>query len=221
MPKPLYNDDEIEALTGIEAIRRRPDMFLGAPTGAATINILLQESLCISLDNLIIGAASILEIHLHSDGIAVIRDNGPGLPLKTLTCGQTLTEIMFTAIAACRQLKTSAKNSFLCGPGIVCTNALSSRLVVDNSLEGFNWQTQFIKGVAEGPVQNTGPVTSSGLQITLQPDPQFFGECRFCSDEFIKWYSQRDLDLPNDCSIRLHLHDSGVVHTLYPTVRVA
>ncbi|MEP3480817.1 MAG: hypothetical protein ABJZ55_16330 [Fuerstiella sp.] len=204
MPKEPYTGSDIQHLSGFQAIRKRPGMYVGERSGDLNVNILIQEALCISLDNLLAGQASQLAITLAPDGSAIVADDGDGLSLETLNCGQTLTEVMFTAMhAGCRYHKNDPENSHLCGPGMVCVTALSAWLVVDNKRDGFNWQTRFEQGEACGPVQQMSPTTETGLQISFIPDPSIFGDRRLCPDKLRNWFGQLPISLPSGCRISL------------------
>ena len=185
------------------ALRTRPEMYVGPLEDPAAINTLLTESLCIALDNATSGCASDIDIAIHADGSASVRDNGPGLNVDIVHDGLTAIEMLLTQIYACREAKRNKVNEALCGVGIVVTNALSSMLKVETVQHGWLWQQCFSCGKAEGPIQKVEPTSQQWQQITFQPDSEIFGSRHLSPDYFADWFAQQPLEL-GEAVVTLH-----------------
>lgn len=214
MSESKYDGSDIQVFAScVERVQKRPAMYacdLDDATG------LLREAMCVPLDNLLTDHATALDITLHSDGRVVVADNGPGWPLETHR-GRTVTEIIFTQLhAGCRLHKHDLENSKYCSDGIVCTNALSLWLTVDNRRDGFNWHTRFENGVVTGPAVNTGPVDSTGLTIAFHPDPSYFQDGLVSISKFVSWFRELDLSLGSDCRVTVHQPEVGESLVLFP-----
>lgn len=208
MPKEPYTGSDIEHLSGLEAIRRRPAMYASDSTGRPAPNVLLEESLCIALDALLANNATEVNVRLDADGSATVEDNGPGLPLEPLDCGKTLQEYLFTETArGCWFHKSDPEYRELCAGGVVCVTALSKWLVVDNARDGYTWRTRFQESVAVGPVERLSATASSGLRISFLPDPQFFGELKLCADRLQCWWKHMPFQLPENARFTVQAAD--------------
>ncbi|MEP3479183.1 MAG: hypothetical protein ABJZ55_08055 [Fuerstiella sp.] len=212
-----YSADSIEHLEDLDAIRRRPAMYVGDLDAPESIDVLLQESLCVSLDLILADQAAELYIELNDDRSATVRDNGPGLPLEALHNGQTATEIIFGSMApGCRHLKQDSQNSNLCGPGMACVTALSKWLMVNNSRDGAIWQTRFIRGVQVGPAERVSFTDSTGLEIAFRPDPDFFRTNRLDFDRFCDWFNNSSFELSMQSTVTVHCARTQKQATLHP-----
>lgn len=212
-----YSADSIEHLEDLDGIRRRPAMYVGEIDTAESIDVLLQESLCVSLDLLLTDHASELQIELHPDRSATVRDNGPGLPLDTLDCGNTVTEIIFGSMTpGCRHHKHAESNAHLCGPGMACVTALSKWLTVNNQRDGFTWRTRFIRGVQVGPTERLSASDTTGLEISFRPDPEFFSNSRLNIDRFAAWFHDKSFGLPNESRVTIYCAHTDQRATLHP-----
>jgi DNA gyrase/topoisomerase IV subunit B len=189
------NDEDIQVLETMTAVRTRPEMYVGPLDDPAAINTLLTEALCIALDNATSGCASRVDITIHADGSASVRDDGPGLNVDIVHNGLTAIEILLTQIYACREAKRDKINEALCGIGIVVTNALSHTLTVETVQDGWHWQQHYSCGKAKGPIQKTERRSKQWQQITFQPDRQIFGSRRLSPDYFAEWFAQQPLEL--------------------------
>lgn len=216
MNAPKYQASEIATFdTCIEAVQKRPAMYacdLDDPTG------LLREAMCIPLDNLLTSHATELEITVHEDGRVIVSENGPGWPLETLNDGRTVTEIIFTQLhAGCRLHKHDLENSKYCRDGIVCTNALSLWLTVDNKRDGSNWHTRFENGVMTGPAVNTGSADHTGLTFTFHPNPSYFKSRLISVSKFVSWFHELDLSLGSACKVVLNRPQIDYSVSLHPS----
>ena len=132
-----YAADDIESLRGLEAIRRRPGVYVGDPADPATVTKLLAEATCLAFDNAVEGCATDVIVTLNSDGSAEVRDNGPGLDLHKDKYGWSAIDYIFTSLHACRKHKKASRHAdSMCGVGIVATNALSEWLTYRTTQDG-------------------------------------------------------------------------------------
>ena len=193
----------IQAIDAITVIQTRPELYIGPLDSPAAINTLLVETLCIALDNAISGCASEVEITIHADGSASVRDNGPGLNIEIVHDGLTAIEILLTQLYACREAKRNKVNKALCGVGIVVTNALSSKLTVETVHDGWIWQQHYSYGRAKGPIQKVEETSQQWQKITFHPNPAIFGTMRLSPDYFAEWFAQQSLGL-GEAVVTLH-----------------
>jgi len=215
MSEPKYDASDIQTFAScVERVQKRPAMYvcdLDDPTG------LLREAMCVPLDNLLTSYATELDIAVYDDGRIVVSENGPGWPVEPLDDGRTVTELIFTQIhAGCRLHKHDLENSKYCSDGIVCTNALSLWLTVDNKYGGSNWHTRFENGVVTGPPVNTGPVDTTGLTFTFHPNPSYFKSGLVSLSKFVSWFHELDLTLGSDCRVTMGRPQVDYSLTLHP-----
>lgn len=195
MTEDRYTPDDIQILDVITAVRARPEMYIGPLDDPGAINTLLTESLCIALDNATSGCAAKVDIIIHDNGSASVRDDGPGLNVEVVHNGLTAIEILLTQIYACREARRNKVNRALCGVGIVVTNALSHTLKVETVQDGWLWQQQYSRGRAEGPIQKRKLCSQQWQQITFHPDPEIFGSRRLSPSYLAEWFDQQPLEL--------------------------
>lgn len=116
----------IDVLESAEAVRKRPEMYVGPLPDPAVVNRLVQEVLCLSVDEALCGRCTEITVAVDSAGVITIRDNGPGLPMEPNRHGLTQAELLLTAMYACRAAKESeAAREHCCELGLVIVNFLS------------------------------------------------------------------------------------------------
>jgi len=203
MKNSTYPPYDIELLDSMTAIRRRPTMYVGPLDQPATVNALLAESLCIALDNAANGCTTEIDITLHENGGATVRDNGPGLSVYSASGEPTAIENLLTQLYACRDAKRTKINESLCGIGIVVTNALSETLTFETVYEGWLWQQQYIRGHASQAIAKQRLCSEQWQQISFRPDPELFGANRLSKDYFSQWFAQQPFNL-GKAKVTLH-----------------
>jgi DNA gyrase/topoisomerase IV subunit B len=175
-----YSPDFIQVLRAGEHIRKRPQMYVGPLPNPAVINRLVEEALCLSVDEAICGNCTEIAIAVHPSGVVTVRDNGPGLPMEPGPDGRPLAELLLTEVGACRTAKRSetAKGA-CCHLGLVVVNNLSEWLRVRVFRDGGWWIQEYGAGTAQAPFFREGDTRETGLELSFRPDPGIFGPLTF------------------------------------------
>lgn len=177
-----YDAADIEVLTGLDPVKKRPGMY----TDTTRPNHLVQEVIDNSVDEALAGHASRIDVTLHRDGSASVIDDGRGMPVD-LHPGEGVSgvEVILTRLHAGG--KFSQKNyrfaGGLHGVGVSVVNALSTRLTVEVTRGGRRYAMQFAAGIPEAPLAEVGSAAKgqSGTSIHFWPDPGYFDQPRIAS----------------------------------------
>ena len=175
-----YTAHDIEILEGLEPVRRRPGMFIGG-TDQRALHHLLAELIDNSMDEAIAGHASRIEVALHDDGSASVRDNGRGIPVDSHPKYKNVSalEVILTTLHSGGKFgdKVYATSGGLHGVGLSVVNALSASLTVEVARDRRMWRQGYARGLPTGPLEDAGPVTNRrGTLVRFHPDPEIFGE---------------------------------------------
>jgi DNA gyrase/topoisomerase IV subunit B len=183
-----YRAADIEVLEGLEAVRRRPSMYIGGVDHRG-LHHLLWEILDNCVDEFLAGHNERIEVTLHKDGASVtVRDWGRGIPVdKHPKFKKSALEIILCTLHAGGKFsdKNYARSGGLHGVGSSVVNALSTELVATVHRDGYEWVQSYKRGVPTGPVQKLKPFRGSGTTITFTPDAKIFNRTHF-SPEVIK-----------------------------------
>jgi DNA gyrase subunit B len=179
-----------------EAIRRRPEMFVGPVSEPSGANLLLKQALCHAIDESCLGRCSQVKIRLYRDGFASVTDDGAGIPMDRDEAGATLAEKLMTQLHACREMKADRRvGEDFCGIGMAVVNALSEWCLLDNWRDGRRWSQVYRAGEPVGPLQLLKQTTRTGTAITFKPDPAILANPEFRAYEFCKWFQALECDL--------------------------
>ena len=176
-----YDGSQIQVLEGLEAVRKRPGMYIGS-TGPRGLHHLVYEIVDNAIDEALAGFCSHIEVTIKKDNIIEVSDNGRGIPVDIQPkLGIPAVTVVFTVLHAGG--KFGGENSGykvaggLHGVGASVVNALSEWLKVVVNKDGISYQQNFERGVAVGPLQNLGPTdAANGTTVTFKPDPVMFTE---------------------------------------------
>ena len=183
-PAPPANGDytahDIEILEGLEPVRRRPGMYVGG-TDQRALHHLLAELIDNAMDEAIAGHASRIEIALHGDGAASVKDNGRGIPVDPHPKYENVSalQVILTTLHSGGKFgdKVYATSGGLHGVGLSVVNALSEQLTVEVARDKRLWRQSYARGTPAGPLEDAGPVTNRrGTLVRFHPDPEIFGE---------------------------------------------
>ena len=175
-PKHEYGAADITVLEGLEAVRKRPGMYIGS-TGPRGLHHLVYEVVDNAVDEAMAGRCSTIDIRLLADGGVSVSDDGRGIPVEDHpTLHKSALEVVLTVLHAGGKFdnKSYAVSGGLHGVGVSVVNALSSRLVAEVRREGHVHRQSFHRGVPDGPVEIVGDATDTGTTITFWADSEVF-----------------------------------------------
>jgi DNA gyrase subunit B len=185
MSAETYTASDIKVLEGLEAVRKRPAMYIG-DTGAYGLHHLVYEAVDNAVDEALAGHCDSIKIILHSDGSASIGDNGRGIPVDThRETGKSAAEVVLTVLHAGGKFEHSAYkvSGGLHGVGISVVNALSEWLEVEIRRGGKVWTQRYEKGgVPTGPLTAGEATKKQGTIIRFKPDATIFEDTTFSFD---------------------------------------
>ena len=176
--KNQYSADSIQALEGMEHVRKRPSMYIG-DVGSRGLHHLVYEVVDNSIDEAMAGYCSEISIEINKDSSLTVEDNGRGIPVGLHKKeGVSALEVVMTKIGAGGKFdKDSYKVSGgLHGVGVSCVNALSESLTAKVFREGKEYEQNYTKGKPNGPVKEIGKSDKRGTLVTFTPDKEIFKE---------------------------------------------
>ncbi|MFE3794723.1 DNA topoisomerase (ATP-hydrolyzing) subunit B [Nocardia tengchongensis] len=174
-----YGADSITVLEGLEAVRKRPGMYIGS-TGERGLHHLIWEVVDNSVDEAMAGYASRVDVTLLADGGVEVVDDGRGIPVGMHAQGVPTIEVVMTQLHAGGKFdgESYAVSGGLHGVGISVVNALSTRLQADVDVDGFHW-TQEYKDSKPGKLVQGAATKRTGTTIKFWPDPDIFETTTF------------------------------------------
>ncbi|HSK97359.1 MAG TPA: DNA topoisomerase (ATP-hydrolyzing) subunit B [Euzebyales bacterium] len=171
-----YGAQDITVLEGLEAVRKRPGMYIGS-TGPRGLHHLVYEIVDNSVDEAMAGRCSEIEITLGADKSVKVADNGRGIPVDDHpTLQRSALEVVLTVLHAGGKFdnKSYAVSGGLHGVGVSVVNALSERLVAEVRRDGRLYRQTYRRGIPDGPVADIGAADGTGTTITFWADREVF-----------------------------------------------
>ena len=170
-----YGADSIQVLEGLEAVRKRPGMYIG-DTSFKGYHHLVYEIVDNAVDESLAGYCKHIKISVNTDESVTVEDDGRGIPIGAHKSGKSALEVVMTVLHAGGKFDGSSYkvSGGLHGVGASVVNALSSRCHVEVSREGFTWSETFAKGIPQTELIKGEPTTKTGTKITFKPDREIF-----------------------------------------------
>ena len=188
MGKTQYDADSITVLEGLEAVRKRPGMYIGS-VGTKGLNHLIYEIVDNSVDEHLAGACSQIRVTLEADGSCTVRDNGRGIPVEMHKEGVAAERIVLSTLHAGGKFDNNAYKTSggLHGVGSSVVNALSAHLEVNVYKNGQIHHDAYERGIPtveliDGLLPVVGKTRETGTEINFLPDPEIFEKTRFKAD---------------------------------------
>jgi len=179
-----YGADAITILKGLEAVRRRPAMYIG-DTAARGFHHLVYEVVDNSIDEALAGFCDKIDVTLNNDGSATVEDNGRGIPVdKHKEVKKSALEVVMTMLHAGGKFdkKSYKVSGGLHGVGVSVVNALSEWLVAEVARDGNLYMQKYERGAPVTEVKAIGKRKTTGTKVTFLPDKEVFGKLKFSFD---------------------------------------
>ena len=184
-----YGAESIRVLEGLEAVRTRPGMYIGS-VSTRGLNHLIYEIVDNSVDEHLAGFCDTIHVTLEADGSCTVSDNGRGIPIGMHEKGVSAERVVFTNLHAGGKFDNSAYKTSggLHGVGSSVVNALSEKLTVTVTRDGYVYEDRYSRGIPLLELENgllpvVGKAKGSGTSINFLPDPEIFEKTRFKEDD--------------------------------------
>ena len=178
-----YGADKIKVLEGLEAVRKRPAMYIGS-TGAQGLHHLVYEVVDNSIDEALAGHCDQVNVTLHIDGSVTVVDNGRGIPVDQHTSGKSAAEVVLTVLHAGGKFDNDSYkvSGGLHGVGISVVNALSETLDLEIWRNSEVYKQTYERGTPVTSLEMTGTTKKRGTKVTFKPDSQIFETVEYSFD---------------------------------------
>jgi DNA gyrase subunit B len=176
-----YDAEDITVLEGLEAVRRRPGMYIGS-TGLRGLHHLVYEVVDNSVDEALAGHCDAVSVTIHPDNSVTVVDNGRGIPVAVMEKeGRPAVEVVLTVLHAGGKFGDGGYkvSGGLHGVGVSVVNALSESLKIEVRRDGYVWRQSYERGEPQGDLERGDPTSETGTIITFLPDADIFESLDF------------------------------------------
>ena len=204
-----YTASDIQILEGLEAVRKRPSMYIGS-TGPAGLHHLVTELVDNCIDEIGAGYGTQINVQLHTDGSVTVADDGRGIPIDMhAAAGVSALEVVMTTLHAGGKFDGREQVGYqtaggLHGVGASCVNALSEWLHVQVQQNGAIYEQRYARGIPQTSVEKLGNSNKTGTRTTFMPDAEIFDTLDFSHDTLRE--RLRELAFLNK-GVRIQFHD--------------